>query len=314
DRIEVLSETDLGVILHVMDQVKPILVIVDSIQTVYSPELSSIPGTVSQVKFCAQELNDRIKERGLCLLLIGHVTKEGVIAGPKVIEHLVDTVLYFDQSGTDIRILRASKNRFGSTDEIGIFQMTAAGLNPVRDPTLLFLEHREGDLPSGVTISPVYEGSRILLVEIQSLVVPAKGGISRIFSERIDARRVSRIAAVLEKHLKIPFSELDIYVNVAGGIRIDEVAIDLALACSLYSAKTGLALPASTAVVGEVSLAGEIRGVSHIERRLKSTQEMGFRRLIGPSRKEDGASPLYHEAGSLQDAIRTAFGGGPRSP
>jgi DNA repair protein RadA/Sms len=325
-RIEILCETDLGIILAVLERLKPILVIVDSIQAIYCPESGSAPGTVTQIKHCSQEISDRTKARGSCLFLIGHVTKEGIIAGPKVIEHIVDTVIYFDQAGTEIRLIRATKNRFGSTDEIGIFQMTGKGLIPVHNPALLFLEHRDGDLPAGVAISPVYEGSRILLVEIQSLVVPAKGGISRVFSDRIDSRRVSRIAAVLERHLNLRLSEMDIYVNVAGGIRIDEVGIDLALAMALYSAKMNLTLPALSAVLGEVSLAGEIRCVNHIDRRVKSAREMGFERIIGPVNREaerasqmpsltasekeqsKNSMPYYTEVKDLKQAMRVGFG------
>jgi DNA repair protein RadA/Sms len=309
DGIEILCETELYHILKVIDQVRPVLVIVDSIQTIYAQEQGTIPGTVTQIKLCAHELNDKIKASGSCLFLIGHVTKEGAIAGPKVVEHLVDTVLYFDQSNTTIRLLRATKNRFGSVDELGIFEMTEKGLVQVTNPASLFMEHREGDPPSGVAIAPVYEGSRVLLVELQSLVVPAKGGISRVFSDRIDSRRVSRMAAVLEKHLNLPFSDLDIYVNVAGGMRLAEVGIDLPLAMALYTAKTNLTLPANTVVVGEVSLAGEIRTIPYLDRRIKSVVEMGFNRVIGPPRKEGGEARgvKYKEVSTLKDAVRAAF-------
>jgi DNA repair protein RadA/Sms len=307
--IEILCETELEAIVAVLDKVKPVLLIVDSIQTVVARDAGAVPGTVSQIKFGTQELNGVIKNRGISLFLIGHVTKEGVIAGPKVIEHMVDTVLYFEGAAGDIRFLRGFKNRFGSTDEIGIFQMTDKGLAAVRNPGSLFLEHRDGDPPSGVAVTPVYEGSRVLLVEIQSLVVSAKGGISRVFSERIDSRRVSRMAAVLEKHLKIPLANWDIYVNVAGGIRIEEVGIDLALAMALYSAKTGLSLPPMTAIFGEVSLAGEIRSVSHGDRRIRAAQELGFRKVLGPETRDRGKKEEgpYQGASSLSDASRLLF-------
>jgi DNA repair protein RadA/Sms len=308
DTIEIFCETELAAILSVLDKVKPVLLIVDSVQTILSEEGGSVPGTVSQIKLCTQELNSVIKRRGVSLILIGHVTKEGIIAGPKVIEHMVDTVLYFDGANSAVRFLRSTKNRFGSTDEIGIFQMTEKGLSQVRNPASIFLEHREGSPPAGVAVAPVYEGSRVLLVEIQSLVVPAKGGISRVFSDRIDSRRVSRIAAVLEKHLNIPFSTLDVYVNVAGGMRIEEVGTDLALAMALYSAKTGLSLPSLTAVIGEVSLAGEIRGVPHVDRRIRSSREMGFKQVIGPRNKDTANSrDFYQEVSTLEQAVRTAF-------
>ncbi|MBN2442746.1 MAG: DNA repair protein RadA [Spirochaetales bacterium] len=313
--IEVFCETNLSAIIRAIDTIKPVLVIIDSIQMIYSSDIGSIPGTPTQVKLCTYELNDYVKSRSAGLFLIGHVTKEGIIAGPKVVEHLVDTVLYFDQAESDIRILRATKNRFGPTHELGLFQMTGTGLAQVKDPGSLFLEHRDGTIPPGVVIAPVFEGTRVLMVEIQSLVVPAKGGISRVFSDKIDSRRVSRLAAVLEKHLKIPFFDADIYVNVAGGLKVAEVGIDLAICISLYSAKTDLTLPPLTAVFGEVSLAGEIRPVSHIDRRCKAALDMGYEHIYGPTIKEGGSVNLtditdnYKEYFALQDVIRGVFAG-----
>lgn len=309
DKIEVLCETGLTYITQAIETIKPVLIIIDSIQTIYSPDTGSIPGTPTQVKLCTYELNDYAKQRSTALFLIGHVTKEGLIAGPKVVEHLVDTVLYFDQAESDIRILRAAKNRFGPTHELGIFQMTETGLTQVTDPGSYFLEHRDGTLPVGVATVPVFEGTRVLMVEIQSLVVPAKGGISRVFSDKIDSRRVSRLAAVLEKHLKIPLFDVDIYVNIAGGFKVSEVGIDLAICLSLYSAKTDLTLPPRTAVFGEVSLAGEIRAVPHMERRLKSALDMGFQQIYGPVIKESDhtACEEYNEYFSLNDTVRAIF-------
>ncbi len=214
--VEVLCETDLESVLRSLQSLKPSLVIVDSIQTLVSPELGNVPGTPNQIKYCCHEIVTYCRERGCPVFLVAHVTKEGAIAGPKLIEHMVDTVLYFDQSSSELRILRASKNRFGSVDEIGLFTMGEIGLEQVRNPASLFLVHRDGELPPGIIVAPVYEGSRVLLVEIQSLVVPAKGGVSRIFSDRIDSGRVSRTAAVLEKHLSLRFADQDIYINVAG--------------------------------------------------------------------------------------------------
>ena len=306
ERIEILCETNLQSIRLALERLKPAVTIIDSIQTLSSEELTSPPGTVSQIRTCVQELTAEVKTRGSSLFLVGHVTKEGVIAGPKVVEHLVDTVLYFDQSESDIRFLRSAKNRFGSTEEVGIFQMTETGLRAVVNPASLFLEHRRGEPPSGVAVAPLYEGSRVLLVEIQSLTVPAKSGISRVFSDRIDSRRVSRIAAVLEKHVGLPLSSQDVYVNVAGGLRIVEVGIDLALALSLYAARNGLVLAGLTAVIGEVSLAGEIRRVPHVDRRIRTAQDMGFRRVIGPPREEEGGG--YTAVSTVAEAVRAAFG------
>ncbi len=309
EKIEVFSGTEMASLLQFCNQIRPVIIVVDSIQTVHSSDIGSIPGTVNQLKLCSQELIDWVKSRDSVLFLIGHVTKEGFIAGPKVIEHMVDTVLYFDTGSSEIRILRAVKNRFGPIDEIGIFKMTDKGLVQVKDTADLFLTHRKKAPPPGVAVAPVYEGSRVLLVEIQSLVVPAKGGISRVFSDRIDAGRVSRIAAVLEKHLKIRFSDQDIYVNVGGGIRISEVGIELPLSMALYSARVNQPIPGLTAVLGEVSLAGEIRPVSHHEKRVKAAAKMGYERLIHPEADcpEGLEEDLCFSVSTINEAVRTCF-------
>ena len=321
-RIEILAASDLGSIERALERLKPTLLIVDSIQTVHQAELSSAAGTVNQIKACATRLGEWAKRSGSTLFLIGHVTKEGVIAGPKVVEHIVDTVLYFDEASSDVRFLRATKNRFGSTDEIAIFRMTESGLDQVSDPRLLFLAHRDGELPAGVAVAPVYEGSRVLLVEIQSLVVPAKAGMARVYSDRIDAGRVSRTAAVLEKHVGVTFSDRDIYVNVAGGMRVTEVAIELPLAMALYSARTGLPVPPRIGITGEVSLAGEVREVSRLDRRVRAMVETGYTTIIGPDlrREEAGGAPAatavlaaippgsYRHAALVKDAVSLLFG------
>lgn len=309
ERIEIFSSTELSLILSTLDQVKPVVIIIDSIQTIYSHELGVVPGTVNQIKLCAQELISWAKDRDAALFLIGHVTKGGVLAGPKVIEHIVDTVLYFDTGTEDIRILRATKNRFGAIDEIGIFQMSATGLEVIQDPASIFITRREDNMPAGVVVAPTYEGSRVLLVEIQSLVVPAKGGISRVFSDRIDNARVSRMAAVLEKHLRLHFSDQDIYVNVAGGMRLGEVAIELPLCLALYSARINQPLPPSTSVIGEVSLAGEIRPVSHLERRLRAVMEMGYKRVLHPGSPVNNRQfeNLSLPVADIAQAVRSIF-------
>jgi DNA repair protein RadA/Sms len=309
ERIEIFSSTELDSILSTLDQVKPVVIIIDSIQTIYSAELGVVPGTVNQIKLCAQELISWAKTRDAALFLIGHVTKGGVLAGPKVIEHIVDTVLYFDTGTEDIRVLRATKNRFGAIDEIGIFQMSAAGLEVIQDPASIFITRREDNMPAGVAVAPTYEGSRVLLVEIQSLVVPAKGGIPRVFSDRIDSARVSRMAAVLEKHLRLRFSDQDIYVNVAGGMRLGEVAIELPLCLALYSARINQPLPPSTSVIGEVSLAGEIRPVSHLERRLRTVMEMGYKRALHPCSPVNNRQfeSLSLPVADIAQAVRSIF-------
>jgi DNA repair protein RadA/Sms len=260
------------------------------------------------MKYCAFELVSWVKEHDASLFLVAHVTKEGVIAGPKMLEHLVDTVLYFEQNdktaglsgGQDCRFLRAAKNRFGSVDEIGIFTMGEKGLVPVEDTGTLFLVMREGEIPAGVAAAAVLEGTRTILVEIQALTIPAKGAVSRVFSDKIDSGRVSRVAAALEKHLGLRLSDQDLYVNVAGGIRISEVGVELALACALYSARTGLALPAGLAIAGELSLTGELRPVSRLAGRLKTAQNLGFSSFLCP--RPDNNTPEAPESAALKPA------------
>jgi DNA repair protein RadA/Sms len=309
-RIEVLAETELTAIMQVLEQVKPVLIIVDSLQTLYTREVNALPGSVNQIKVCTQELVEWARSRGSGLLLVAHVTKEGAIAGPKLVEHLVDTVLDFEQASAEVRTLQAMKNRFGSVDEIGFFRMTETGLAEVADASSLFLTRREGEIPAGVAVAPLFEGSRALLIEIQALAVPAKSGISRIYSDRIDSGRVARMAAVLEKHLGLHLADHDIYVNVAGGIRIAEVGVELPIALALYSARVNLPLPARTAVIGEVSLTGEVRPVPGLEKRSRACRELGFESLIGPGGAEglppDGAA--YTGVVLVKEAVRAVFG------
>jgi DNA repair protein RadA/Sms len=240
------------------------------------------------MKFCSIELSSWAREHDAVLFLAAHVTKDGVIAGPKTLEHLVDTVLYFEQNSRssggsqDSRFLRAAKNRFGSVDELGIFTMGEKGLETVEDPSALFLVPREGELPPGVAVAAVLEGTRALLVEIQALTVPAKGSISRVYADRIDSGRVSRVAATLEKHLNLRLQDHDLYVNVGGGIRINEVGVELALAGAVYSARTGLVLPSRTVLAGELSLAGELRSVRRLDTRIKTAKSLGFTCFLGP--------------------------------
>lgn len=311
EKIEILIESDLDRIVNVLDNSKPELIILDSIQTVVSEEAGKVPGTVNQVKFCGHSLISWSKNNNAAIFFIAHVTKEGVIAGPKVVEHMVDTVLYFDHSNSGIRFVRAAKNRFGSVDELGLFTMETTGLHEVKDPSTLFLIQRDDGMPPGISAVPVFEGSRALMVEIQALTVPAKSGFSRIYSDRIDNNRVSRIAAVLEKNLSLRFADQDIYVNVAGGMKLNEVGIELALACALYSARTGIPFPKETAVAGEISLAGEIRPTAHMDRRIKTAVEMGFNKFIGPIRVETtrNVSPhgIYTGSKNISDSIKLIF-------
>ncbi len=303
DRIEILCTGRLEDINRALDELNPVFVIVDSIQTVYSPDAGAVPGTVNQLKLCSHELVSWVKERDSVLFLVAHVTKDGSIAGPKALEHLVDTVISFERNDDDVRFLRALKNRFGSVDELGIFQMTATGLSAFEDPASLFIVRRNGPIPAGVSVVPVFEGSRVFLVEIQALTVPAKGSLTRVSSDRIDAARVSRIAAVLEKRLGLRFSDQDIYINVAGGVRLAESAIDLALAAALYSARTDIPVSAGVALVGELSLAGEIRPVQRLKQRVRAAVSLGFSPVIAPE-SVDGCVAVA----TLTDAIQRIFG------
>ena len=286
--IQILCTSRLEDTLDALDAINPLLVIIDSIQTIYSAEAGIIPGTVNQLKYCANELVAWVKERDSVLIMTAHVTKEGTIAGPKALEHMVDTVISFERNTDDIRFLHAQKNRFGSVDELGIFTMTAKGLVPVIDPTSLFLTKRGNSQPAGVACTPVFEGTRVFLVEIQALTVPAKASVSRVYSEKIDSGRVARVAAVIEKRCGLKFSDQDIYVNVGGGVRLSESSIDAALACALYSARTDIALKPDTAVFGELTLAGEIRPVSKAKQRIKAAQNLGFTSIIMPEAEAGG--------------------------
>jgi DNA repair protein RadA/Sms len=276
-----------------------VVIVIDSIQTLYNPDAGEVPGTVNQLRYGCHEIVSWAKEHEAAVFLIAHVTKGGQIAGPKLIEHMVDTVLHFDQAAGDIRILRAAKNRFGSVDEVGLFTMDERGLTEVKNPEALFLTRREGELPAGIAVAPIFEGSRPLLVEIQALTVPAKGGLSRISSDRIDGSRVSRVAAVLEKHTGVRFSDQDVYVNVAGGMRINDPGAELPLALALYSARTGTPLPAGVAAAGELSLAGEVRPTTHLRRRIKAAADLGYPKSVVPG--QDGVR-------RIQDAIKAVWG------
>ena len=313
--IELLCTNSVENIEKVLNNLNPLIVIIDSVQTLFSPQAGTIPGTINQLKYCANELVQWVKERDAVLFLTAHVTKEGVIAGPKVLEHMVDTVISFERNEDDVRFLRALKNRFGSVDELGIFRMDEKGLAAVQDPAALFIIQRQGELPAGSATVPVFEGSRVFMVEIQALTVPAKGTMTRVFSDKIDSARVSRVAAVLEKRIGLRFSDQDIYINVAGGIRLREPAIDLALALALYSARTDIPARKNEAFIGELSLAGEIRPVRRLKPLIKTAQSLGFTQLYVPAAAGDGDDPEPAMQGitrveNLAETIKRAFGTG----
>ena len=278
----IVSETNLDSIMDCINKVKPDFLIIDSIQVVYKDALSSSPGSVSQVRLCGQELTFLAKKSGIAVFLIGHVTKEGNIAGPRILEHMVDTVLYFEgEKHLSFRILRAVKNRFGSTNEIGIFEMTGRGLEGVSNPSGIFIEERPKGI-SGFAVVPTLEGTRPLLVEIQALVSPTNFAVPKRETRGIDYNRISLITAVLERRIGLEFGRFDIYVNIAGGVKIVEPAVDLGVALAIASNHRDLPLDPDCVAMGEVGLGGEIRSISRIENRLKESARLGFKRALIP--------------------------------
>ncbi|MEK9662174.1 MAG: DNA repair protein RadA [Alphaproteobacteria bacterium] len=280
----------------------PDLLVIDSIQTMFVDSLDSAPGTVAQVRSSAQELIRLAKRRGTTVILVGHVTKEGTIAGPKVLEHMVDTVLYFEgERSHQFRILRTVKNRFGPTDEIGVFEMTDGGLAEVSNPSELFLADHS-DAVSGTAVFAGLEGTRPVLVEIQALVTPSSLGTPRRAVIGWDSGRLAMVLAVLQARCGLALGGADVYLNVAGGLRITEPAADLAVAAALLSAHSGMLAPASTVIFGEIGLGGEVRAVGQAEARLKEAAKLGFRHAIAPS--QNRRKPGRAAAGDSGVAIR----------
>ncbi|MDQ2088358.1 DNA repair protein RadA [Marimonas arenosa] len=280
--VQLAAETNLRDILTTLETERPALAIIDSIQTMWADNVESAPGSVSQVRAAAHELTSFAKRIGVSVVLVGHVTKEGQIAGPRVVEHMVDTVLYFEgERGHQFRILRAVKNRFGPADEIGVFEMTGSGLTEVKNPSALFLSERGNPSPGSAVFAGI-EGTRPVLVEFQALVAPSPHAQPRRTVVGWDGGRLAMILAVLEARCGIPFTGLDVYLNVAGGMKISDPAADLAVAAALLSAREDAALPADTVVFGEISLSGALRAVSQTENRLKEAQKLGFTSAILP--------------------------------
>jgi DNA repair protein RadA/Sms len=281
--VQLAAETNLRDILTTLEEEPPQLVIIDSIQTMWNDRVDSAPGSVAQVRSAAHELTVFAKKRGIAVVMVGHVTKEGQIAGPRVVEHMVDTVLYFEgERGHQFRILRSVKNRFGPTDEIGVFEMTGAGLSEVSNPSALFLSEGGEAAPGQVVFAGV-EGTRPVLCEIQALVSPSPHSQPRRSTVGWDGGRLAMVLAVLEARCGLPFAGLDVYLNVAGGLRIGEPAADLAVAAALISAREDSALPPKCVVFGEISLSGALRPVGQTENRLKEAQKLGFTSAIAPS-------------------------------
>jgi DNA repair protein RadA/Sms len=289
--VRLAAETNLRDILGTLEKNKaPDVLIIDSIQTMWSDALDSAPGTVAQVRACAQELVRFAKRRDTSVILVGHVTKDGQIAGPRVVEHMVDAVLYFEgERGHQYRILRAVKNRFGATDEIGVFEMTDRGLMEVLNPSELFITGRDAET-SGAAIFAGIEGSRPLLVEVQALVAPSSLGTPRRSVVGWDSGRLSMVLAVLEARCGVSLGGRDVYLNVAGGLRISEPAADLAVAAALVSSAFDKPLPENCITFGEISLSGEVRPVGQTEARLKEAEKLGFQTAIMPSNVKPKAS------------------------
>ncbi len=276
------AETCLENILETADQVRPVVMVIDSIQTIYSEDIPSAPGSVGQVRECAQKLMLYAKTSGSSIFIIGHVTKDGSIAGPRVLEHIVDTVIYFEgEKGHSFRILKAIKNRFGSSNEIGVFEMTDEGLREIENPSELFLSERpEG--ATGTVVTASIEGTRPILLEFQALVSPATFGVPRRTSIGVDYNRVNLLIAVLEKKAGIHLIGMDVFVNVVGGLKVAEPAADLAIVTALSSSFKDQAVDPHTIVFGEIGLSGEVRAVSQAELRLREAQKIAFRRAIIP--------------------------------
>ena len=294
DGLLLWAETDLNAVQAALDDVKPKALVVDSIQTVYLPDLESAPGSVAQVRECGARLMTQAKGRGLPTFLVGHVTKEGALAGPRVLEHLVDTVLYFEgEAHHAYRVLRAVKNRFGSTNEIGVFEMAARGLVEVPNPSGFFLSERPVDAPGSVVVASL-EGTRPMLLELQVLVSRASFGTPRRTVLGADYNRVCLLLAVLEKRAQLPIGNQDVFVNVAGGGRIVEPAADLAVVIAAASSYLERPLPTDVVVLGEVGLTGEVRAVAGLDGRLRAAAQLGFRSAVVPksSAAEVRAAPL----------------------
>lgn len=311
DNLLLVSETDLGAILEVVKENAPKAVVLDSIQTVYKSELAGMPGSVSQIRECAAELMHLAKGAGITVFVLGHVTKDGELAGPRVLEHIVDTVLYFETEDRHVhRILRAVKNRFGPTNEIAVFEMTSKGLAEVTNPSELFLGDHGGATPSGAAVAAVMEGTRPLLVEVQALVARTAFGMPRRQVSGLDYNRAMILIAVLDKRCGVPLDSQDVYVNAAGGLQVKEPAADLAVAAAMASAAADKPLPPRTLWVGEVGLAGELRTVGQMADRLTEAAKMGFERAVAPKAALKGlqlpAGLKVTAAATLEEALRTA--------
>jgi len=281
--VELLAEVQLEAIVGAIRTHRPDVVVIDSIQTVYTEALESAPGSVAQVRECAAQLTRLAKQTGITIILVGHVTKEGAIAGPRVLEHIVDTVLYFEgDTHSSFRLVRAIKNRFGAANELGVFAMTERGLKGVANPSALFLSQHGKAVPGSCVLATL-EGSRPLLVEVQALVDPVQGALARRVAVGLDPQRLALLLAVLHRHGGVEMAGQDVFVNAVGGVRIGEPAADLAISMAVYSSFKNIALESKSLVFGEVGLAGEIRPVQRGQERLREAAKLGFHRAIIPA-------------------------------
>lgn len=311
NELYIYSETNLSQVHETVHQVKPKFIVVDSIQTIYHPEVTSAPGSVSQVRECTAELMRIAKTENIGIFIVGHVTKDGQIAGPRLLEHMVDTVLYFEgDRHHSYRILRSVKNRFGSTHELAIFEMAQAGLREVLNPSELFLSERSKS-GAGSTVVASMEGTRPILVEVQALVTPSSFNYPKRMATGVDQNRISLLMAVLEKRMGLMLQAQDAYIKVTGGVKLDEPAIDLAIIASIVSSYKEEAVGLTDCFIGEVGLTGEVRRVSRIEQRVNEAAKLGFTRIFLPASNIDGweAPKNVQLIGveTVQDALRQAF-------
>jgi DNA repair protein RadA/Sms len=307
--VEILAETELETVCATLERERPDVCVIDSVQTLYAAELGSAPGSVAQVREAAARLLRVAKENGIAIFLVGHVTKDGAVAGPRVLEHLVDCVLQFEGDRYRAhRILRAAKNRFGSTNEIGVFEMTGTGLVGVPDPSELFGRSEPGEI--GAAVACTLEGTRPILLEIQALVSPTDLAMPRRVATGVDPKRLAMIVAVLGRHARLALGSADVFVNVAGGVRIDEPGADLAVALAIASAARGVPVVDGLAAFGELGLTGRLRAATQAERRLEECAKLGFRAVLGPKGTPTRAGLALVEADTVAQALREGLEAG----
>ncbi len=305
--IVIIAEQNIDAAIQGIMSYLPRMLVVDSIQTVFTPQLDATPGSVSQIRECAAILTKFGKDRGLPVFIIGHVTKDGAIAGPKILEHIVDTVLYFEGELTsNFRILRVFKNRFGATGEVAVFQMTDKGLSPVLNPSDLFISHNRNSAP-GVVVVPLLQGSRCILAELQTLVTQSFLAMPRRVVAGLDSNRLNLVIAVLEKHGGIKFYNRDVFANVAGGLKLSEPGGDLGLAMALVSSANDKPVPADLMFAGELTLSGEVRPVAQLARRISEGRRFGFKKFMISSASEIAAKDGIIKVDTLRDALNNVF-------